>query len=163
MSTQRFLFWQKWLNWSNVIAVMVGLWVAFAGNSIFFEYHNAQSADVFFGGVAFQGQVLSFKNWLFGIIGGTIVGFHLLMIMISEYAFKRGERWAYLAMWLGLASWFVIDSGLSLFYGAIHNLILINLPAFLMIATPLLMIYPMFFGKKPIDHPVAKEPAGTAS
>ncbi len=158
MSPQRFHFWQKWLTWSNAIAVGVGLLVAFAGNSIFFEYHNAQSAEVFFEGVPIQGQALMFKNWLFGIIGGTIVGFHLLMIMISEYAFKQGERWAYWAMWMGLVSWFAIDSGLSLFYGAIHNLLLINIPAFVMIALPLLMTFQVFIRRESMDRNPAQEP-----
>ncbi|MFN0203858.1 MAG: hypothetical protein ACKVTZ_20215 [Bacteroidia bacterium] len=35
-----FLFWQKWLTWANVLALLVGLLAAFAGNSVFFEWHN---------------------------------------------------------------------------------------------------------------------------
>ena len=79
------------------------------------------------------------KNWLFGIIGATIVGFHALMIMVSENAFKRRERWSYWALWLGLLSWFIIDSGISVYYGAIYNLVLINLFALFLIGLPLLM------------------------
>ena len=79
------------------------------------------------------------KKWLFGIIGGTIVGFHLLMILISENAFKQKEKWAYQAMWGGLLSWFVIDSSISWYYGAIHNIVLINLVALFLIGLPLIM------------------------
>lgn len=118
---------------------MVGLLVAFAGNSILFEIHNSYTQDVFFDGQPFAGDLLNFKNWLFGIIGGTIVGFHTLMIMISENAFKKKERWAYTSLWLGLLSWFVIDSSLSVYYGAIHNLVIINLVALTLIGLPLVM------------------------
>ncbi len=45
----------------------------------------------FFAGDDFSPEVRKFKNWLFGIIGGTIVGFHLLMSPISENAFKWKE------------------------------------------------------------------------
>lgn len=138
MNEKSFLFWQKWLTWANVITIVVGLLVAFAGNSIFFEAHNARSAELFFDGADFDGKLLAFKNWLFGIIGGTIVGFHLLMVMISEFAFKQKQKWAYVAMWLGLLSWFVIDSSISIYYGAWHNLWIINLVALILIGTPLL-------------------------
>ncbi|MFN0201767.1 MAG: hypothetical protein ACKVTZ_09615 [Bacteroidia bacterium] len=139
-----FLFWQKCLTWANVIALFVGVLVAFAGNSIFFEAHNHFTEEVFFEGKAFSSDVLLFKNWLFGIIGGTIVGFHLLMIMISENAFKKKEKWAYWALWLGLLSWFFIDSSISFYYQAIHNLFIINIPALILIAIPLIMTRKVF-------------------
>ena len=84
MKTGQFNFWQKWLTYANVLTLCVGLLVAFAGNSIFFDLHNQFTREVFFEGHPFLDDVLKFNNWLFGIIGGTIVGFHLLMIMISE-------------------------------------------------------------------------------
>ena len=139
MTDNQFRFWQKCLTAANVLTVIVGLLVAFAGNSILFEIHNSYTQDVFFDGQAFDGDLLNFKNWLFGIIGGTIVGFHTLMIMISENAFKKKERWAYTSLWLGLLSWFVIDSSLSVYYGAIHNLVIINLVALTLIGLPLVM------------------------
>lgn len=143
-SDKHFNFWQKWLSYANVLTVFVGLLAAFAGNSVFFELHNQGTRDVFFDGQAFDADVLQLKNWLFGIIGGTIVGFHLLMWMISEFAFKKKERWAYNAMWLGLLSWFCIDSGISLYYGAVHNVTLINLVALVLIGLPLVMTYGYF-------------------
>ncbi len=136
---KKFRFWQKWLTYANVMTIMVGLLVAFAGNSIAFELHNNYTKDVFFGMEEFNPDVLKLKNWLFGIIGGTIVGFHILMVMISENAFKKKEMWAYKAMWYGMLSWFLIDSGISLYYGAIHNVILINLIALVLIGLPLIM------------------------
>lgn len=139
MPPKQFHFWQKWLTYANVMTVGVGLLVAFAGNSFFFAPHNAATRTLFFEGASFSSDILAFKNWLFGIIGGTIVGFHLLMIMISENAFRKREKWAYRAFWYGLLSWFVIDSGISIYYGAIHNVVLINLVALFLIGLPLVM------------------------
>lgn len=139
-----FHFWQKWLTWANVMTLVVGLLVAFAGNSIFFELHNEYTAEVFFDSEVMSDEVVRLKSWLFGIIGGSIVGFHTLMIMISEYAFKRRERWAYWALWTGLLSWFVIDSAVSWYYGAIHNIVLINLVALVLIGLPLVMTWRVF-------------------
>lgn len=134
-----FNFWQKWLTYANVLSVIVGILAAFAGNSIFFEIHNDYTKEVFFESQKFDPAVLSMKNWLFGIIGGTIVGYHILMIMISENAFKNKEPWAYKALWYGLLSWFCIDSGISIYFGAIHNVIIINIVALILIGIPLIM------------------------
>lgn len=139
MDEKRFNFWQKWLTFANVVAVGVGLMVAFAGNSLFFDIHNDYTKQVFFNTSEFNPEVLKMKNWLFGIIGGTIVGFHILMIMISENAFKKKERWGYQALWFGLLSWFCIDSSISIYYGALYNVVIINLVALISIALPLVM------------------------
>ena len=148
MKNKTFLFWQKWLTYANVMTVIVGLLVAFAGNSIFFEMHNEGTRNVLFGGEPLSEEVMRLKNWLFGIIGGTIVGFHILMVFISENAFKKCEKWAYYAMWWGLLSWFFIDSSISIFYGAWHNLWLINVVALVLIGLPLIMTHSYFFLKK---------------
>lgn len=121
------------------MTIIVGLLAAFAGNSIFFELYNDYTNELFFEGAEMTEEVLRLKNWLFGIIGGTIVGFHVLMVMISENAYKRREPWAYQAMCLGMLSWFVIDSSITVYYGAIHNFVMINLVALFLIGLPLVM------------------------
>lgn len=139
MNKSSFTFWQKWLTYANVVTIIVGLLVAFAGDSFVFQLHNEGTQDVFFNGHALEPDVLQLKKWLFGIIGGTIVGFHVLMVFISENAFKNKELWAYRAMWFGLLTWFCIDSAISMSYGAIHNVIMINLVALFIIGLPLVM------------------------
>ena len=145
---KNFDFWQKWLTWANVAAIVVGIITAFAGNSIILAKHNELTQQVFLQGKTFPQDVLLLKNWLFGIIGGTIVGFHILMIMISENAFRKKEKWAYYSICLGLLSWFIIDSGISIYYKAIHNLLIINIPALLIISLPLIMTRNEFKDKK---------------
>ena len=148
MKEERFIFWQKWLTWANVLTALVGVLVALAGNSMFFRLHNEYTIEVFFRNQEFTPEVLAFKNWLFGIIGGTIVGFHLLMIFISEHAYKRREPWSFWAMCTGLLSWFLIDSAISWYYGAIHNIVLINGVALILIGLPLLMTREVFVQKR---------------
>jgi hypothetical protein len=145
MNDNKFSFWQKCLTLANAFAMLVGILVAFAGNSYVFEIHNEQTKNVFLNGNDFTNQELQLKNWLFGIIGGTIVGFHILMIFISENAFKKKEKWAYISMWLGLFGWFIIDSSISAFYGAFHNLWIINIPALVMISIPLIATRKAFY------------------
>lgn len=145
MEDKKFLFWQKWLTYANVMAIIVGFLVAFAGNSFVFEIHNEYTQKVFFESNTLQPDVLNLKNWLFGIIGGTIVGFHVLMVMISENSYKNKELWAYKAMWIAMVTWFLIDSSISLYYGAIHNVVLINLVSLVLIIIPLIMTRKEFY------------------
>lgn len=53
---------------------------SFFGNSFIFKLHNNYTQNVFLGGDIISGDMLQFKNWLFGIIGGIIAGFQLLII-----------------------------------------------------------------------------------
>lgn len=108
--------------------------------------------DVFFQSTTLDPETLKLKNWLFGIIGGTIVGYHILMVMISENAFKQREPWAYYAVLFGLCSWFLIDSSICFYYGAIFNILMINVVAFAGIALPLVMTRKIFFGPKTSDQ-----------
>jgi len=61
------------------------------------------------------------------------------MVMISENAFKNKEKRANSAMWLGLLLWFIIDFSISIYYGAIHNVVIINIFSLYLIGPPLMM------------------------
>ena len=144
MNETQFEFWRRWLVWVNVMIAGMGLCVAFAGDSILFQMHNDGTRSVFFGGQAFSPEVLRLKAWLFGIIGGTIVGFHVLMVFVAMYPLRGRARWAYHAFWASLLSWFCVDSGISAYYGAMHNILLINLVALVLIGLPLVMMHRAF-------------------
>ncbi len=145
MEPKHFRFWQKWLTYANAAIVVIGLLIALAGDSFLFAPHNHYTREVFFEGASLPPGTAAFKKWLFGIIGATIVGFHTLMIMISENAFKKQEKWAYFALWYGLISWFILDSFISLYYGALYNVVLINLSALFLLAPPLVATRKYFF------------------
>jgi len=138
-SKNNFNFWQKCLTYTNVLTVLVGLLFAFVGDSFVFEVYNDYTKENFFGGSEFTTEVLQLKKWLFGIIGGMIVGFAILTIGISENAFKNKEPWAYKTICLGLITWFIIDSAVSIYTGAIYNVVLINLFTLVLIGIPLVM------------------------
>lgn len=49
-STNYFTFWQRWLTIVNILFVLAGLVIAFAGNSQLFNHYNVQTGIVFFDG-----------------------------------------------------------------------------------------------------------------
>lgn len=139
-----FNFWQKWLVVINIIFIIFGFLVAFAGDSLLFEMHNTQTKAIFFHGQELSTEAQQLKQFLFGIIGGTMAGFHLMMVYIALYPFKKKEKWAYNSLLYGLLIWFFIDSGLSIYHGAIHNVYLVNIVALLGIGIPLLFTWKDF-------------------
>jgi len=55
---KKFHFWQKCLTYANLMTIGVGILVAFAGNSIFFELHNEYTKAVFFDANEFDANTL---------------------------------------------------------------------------------------------------------
>jgi hypothetical protein len=62
---------------------------------------------------------------LLGITGGSIAGKWVAHLALVG-ALARGERWARRASLAGLASWFVLDSAVSLAHGAWWNVAYVN-------------------------------------
>lgn len=144
MTNQRFLFWQKWLTYANVMALMVGLLAAFFIDSLVFDIYNENIQAQYNDGNPLPDHMNLMKKWLFGIIGGTIAGFQLLIIFISEHAFKKKEKWAWTAIMTAMLLWFVVDSGVSIACSAWFNVWFINLPSFILILIPLIATRKMF-------------------
>lgn len=144
MKEGRFRFWRKWLIVANLMTVGIGIMAAFAGNVTLLRPWNTGIGQVFFQGEAPGPETLPLKNWLMGIIGGTIVGFHVLMTLIAWIPFAKKEKWSWYACWAGLLSWFCIDSSVSAYYGAWFNLYLINGVALIAIGLPLAMTWRAF-------------------
>jgi len=141
---KNFIFWKNWLMAVNLITIGIGLLIAFAGNSLLFEIHNEGTYHTFFDGNAPSEKMMAFKNWLFGIIGATIVGFHTLIVYIAKYPFARKEKWARNAIALAMTTWFILDSSLSFYYGADFNVYFINIPSFTLIMLPVLLTWRCF-------------------
>jgi len=139
--TKQFNRYINWLILANIVGFMVGFITAFLPESIFLKWHNQETLLKFFSGnETLYHQLKPLKNWLFAIIGATIMGFHMLVICIAHFALRKKETWAYWAVWSGLLCWFSIDSFWSLIHGATYNIWLINVPALVMISIPLLLL-----------------------
>lgn len=124
--------------YANIVFFLVGILVAFASESFMFSLHNTQTQAVFFDGQALTANTLDFKQFVYGIIGGTIAGFHLLLLFVIHYPFRNKEKWAYYSIWASILCWFCIDSSLSIYHGAFYNVYLINVVALVGNAIPLL-------------------------
>lgn len=139
-----FNFWKNWLIVINLITIVIGLLIAFAGDSLLFQIHNEGTFQNFFEGRQPSQDILDFKKWLFGIIGATIVGFHVLIVFIAIYPYSRREQWTRNAIALAMTSWFLLDSFLSFSLGADYNVYFVNIPSYCLIMLPVVMTWRSF-------------------
>ncbi|MBX3274264.1 MAG: hypothetical protein KF729_28615 [Sandaracinaceae bacterium] len=124
---------------------LLGLVVAVAGTSALFEPYTAAMAQRFFGAPSLPADVVPFTAFLFGPIGGSIAGKWVAAGAVVWGGLAQRERWAWHASVAGLASWFVIDSGMSIVHGAYFNVLMINLVPLALFGAPL------FFARRPVE------------
>lgn len=144
-----FRFWQRWLTISCFLFGSVGIAVALFSDSPMFSLWNASFAQVFAEGAALAPEAARTKSFLLGPLGGTILGSYVLCGFVAAVPFARRERWAWWAISLSLASWFALDSTVSVRHGACFNVYLINLVTLVGQGIPLAMTAPAFFGRSP--------------
>ena len=77
-------------------------------------------------------------RFMVGLLGAVTAAYFVLAACVVEYAFPA--RWAYRAIWASLLTWFVLDSGLSLYVGAAFNAVFVNVPCLVALSVPLLLL-----------------------
>ncbi len=140
MRSNKFNFWINCLIIANIFTCLVGVFSAYFGSSIIFFFWNEGVKTVFFEGNELPYNVSLFYKFILGPLGGTILGFHLLMLFIIHYALRKKEKWSFNALSIGLCAWFIVDSSITLYYGAYFNFFYINIFALSIIGFPLLCI-----------------------
>lgn len=142
----RFEFWQRWLLLASLAFALFGLLVALFPFGFPFALRNEAVAETFFQG-RWTAQTTAYHAFSAGPLGGTIAGFYVLQAFIAATAFRRRERWAWQATLWGMLVWFVIDSAVSVWHGAVFNVYLVNLVPLVVFGLPLAMTFRLFFSR----------------
>jgi len=150
MTIQVSKFWWRWLIVVADFTIIFGLLIAVEpGRSIIQQIYTN---DIFGAGsyATLTQTEITFQNFLYGVLGGVMVGWGVMMFAIIYIPFKRGERWAWLTLTIGLLIWFVVDSIASAASGVYLNVAL-NTGFLLMYGIPLFATYRTFFNTKQED------------
>lgn len=121
--TKEFIFWQKWLFIVSLGITVFGMFMALFNKTWLFDLISQQIDPVFFGSTPLSEGVNSFQSWLYGVWGATVAGWGIFLAYISYAPFKRGEKWAWNCLVVGLGIWFVLDTGISWHYSVFFNVI----------------------------------------
>ncbi len=140
------------LSLTCALFIGMGLLVAFAGHTALFSAWRDAAATALFGQPRLAAELAPLVRLSNGILGGSIVGKWVAAAWLVGHPLARGQRWAWHALVIGLLSWFLLDSAISLWLGATFNVWMINL-------VPLVL----FGGLLLRARPTASEPRPAAS
>ncbi|MCP4352789.1 MAG: hypothetical protein GY795_45645 [Desulfobacterales bacterium] len=142
-----FNFWQKWLLIFGIYLSVFGIVLAFFSNSTFMDFlFNHQIDPVFWGDATLQNNELSFRSWIYGVLGSVISGWGVAIAFIAHYAFKKKQKWAWKCILTGTIIWFLPDTIMTVKYGVGFN-IFFNISMLVLMLLPLLFTYKQFYSK----------------
>jgi hypothetical protein len=121
MDNKQFAFWQRWLLVVSVIVVVFGLFIAFLNQTSLFDLFNRGVDPAFWGTGAVPVEARRFQRWAYGVLGATMAGWGMTFLYVTRQAFRRGERWAWNAVLVGILLWFAVDEYISLASGVYFN------------------------------------------
>jgi hypothetical protein len=118
-----FKFWYNWLVVASCLIILFGLSMVLFSNTFFFAPFNKMVQNNF----SVNEDLIVLKSlltWLYAVLGATMIGWGICILYILQNAFTRKERWAWFAVTIGLLAWFIPDTFMSYFCGAIFNVVL---------------------------------------
>jgi hypothetical protein len=107
----KFNFWQKWLLISAILTSIFGLMMVLGINS---EGFNAQFNPAFWGTDTPGIQVRNYQQWIMGVLGSAWMSWGIFIVFIASVPFNRKEKWARNCLLLGIVSWYILDTIISL-------------------------------------------------
>lgn len=128
-----FRFWQRWLFVVGVVVALFGGVMALLNSTVIFEVFNDQIDPVFWGAESIPGAAQGFRGWVYGAWGATVAGWGIFIIYIAHYPFRKRELWAWNCLVVGLVIWYVLDTGISLYYKVYFNAVFNTLLLIVMI------------------------------
>jgi hypothetical protein len=117
----KFSFWQRWLFAVGLIVTAFGLVMAFLNGTAVFDLFNDQIDPVFWGAGAIPEAATRFRQWVYGAWGATVAGWGVFIVFIARYPFRARERWAWSCLAVGLLVWYLVDTGISLYFEVYFN------------------------------------------
>jgi hypothetical protein len=117
----KFKFWQKWILISGIFVSVFG--VAMVLN-LTADGFNDQFDPVFWGEETPDIQIRNYQQWIIGVLGSVMVSWGIFIAFIAAIPFKRKEKWSRDCLLIGILSWYIVDTIISLLAGAGFNAIL---------------------------------------
>ena len=116
-----FHFWRKWLLAVLVIMGLFGALIVIWGPIALPNFFGAALYSPFKGHGLPPLVLNHFDSWIFGVLGATILGWTVTMGFIVLIPFRRKEPWAWWCLLIGMLTWYVPDTGISLYHGNLAN------------------------------------------
>ena len=146
----RFRLWQRCLVAVGLAMVAFGLVMVLLNDTALFNVFNEQIDPVFWGTASPSEAARVFQNWVYGAWGATLAGLGVLIAYVAHFPFKKRETWARNCLAVGLAVWYLLDTGVSVWFGVWFNAAF-NTALLVLMAIPLAASWRAFDGHGPTE------------
>ena len=128
----------------SIYVTVFGFVLAFFGQSAPMDWAFNDMVDAMFWSGTPSPETMRYQAWVYGVLGGCMIGWGVCLIFLTWYPFANRESWAWSCIAVAMTIWFVVDTSLSLYHGAAFNAGF-NLLFYLLFAVPLAFTHRYFF------------------
>lgn len=139
-----FHFWRKWLLAVIVIMGLFGALLVIWGPIALPKFFGMALYKPFMIHGKAPLNLNQFDSWIFGVLGATLMGWATMMGFIVLVPFRRKEPWAWYCLLIGILTWFLPDTAISLYHGVWANAAF-NCVALGLLLAPLAKTWQLFF------------------
>lgn len=137
-------FWTRWLLVVSVMGTVLGV-ILFA-TPLIQQTVGGVYYDQYLGAGAYttlSNPEVRFQQFVYGVMGAVMAAWMMALVFLIHVPFRRGEKWAWYAIDISTAMWFIGDTYISIVTGfGVHALV--NLGLLVAIGIPLLMTFRHF-------------------
>lgn len=132
--------WRYWLLTVSVFIIVFGTIMALLNTTVVFAFFNDQINPVFWGPNPVPSPVQAFQAWVYGAWGATVMGWGVTMLFIAWFPFGSRERWAWFCVLVSVIFWYLLDTGISFWFGVLINVAL-NTTIMILVIIPLVFTW----------------------
>ena len=137
-------FWQKWLFIITILIILFGILLMIPNDSELSNWlFNNRIEAIFWPDYTITPGIAQFQQWLYGVLGATMVGWGIMIAFIIAVPFRNRELWAWYSIALGISGWYTLDTAVSIIYRATFNAAF-NTAILLLFLPPVIATYKLF-------------------
>ncbi len=104
-------FWRRWLLCGSLLTAAYAALLVVAG-AVASRLFDALGFGMRTGAIP-EGLPERYVSFVYAVLGSVLVGWMLLVAAVAAGPLRTGERWAWPALAVSVATWFVLDTGYS--------------------------------------------------
>lgn len=132
--------WHYWLIAVSIFITIFGAVMALLNTTVVFVFFNAQINPVFWGSSPVPAPAQAFQAWVYGAWGATVMGWGITMLFIAWFAFRQKQHWAWYCVLVSVILWYLLDTGISFWFGVMINVVL-NTTILILVIIPLIFTW----------------------